>query len=95
MTRIPGQWHTESSSVIGGAMEQEAKQDARLVTWVQTWQRATQPLEALRRAELVALHTTQTLLNLADAFESCRLHSTPLLHSGLVTQQAFFRRLRP
>ena len=76
-------------------MEQKTSPDPRLVAWVQTWRRAARPLETLRRAELVAVRTEQALANLADAFESCRLHTTPPPESGLVRQQALFGRLRP
>ena len=61
--------------------------------WVRHWQAAGRKLEELRRQELPLVDTQQALLNLADAFESCRLHSTPAPTSGLVIQQALFQRL--
>lgn len=80
--------------VIHINMEHNTTPDPQLVIWVQTWQRATHPLEELRRTELMAVDTAQALANLADAFESCRLQMTPRPESGLVRQQALFRRLR-
>lgn len=75
-------------------MNQNRARDPHLLAWVQTWQRAARPLEALRCAELAAVRTDHALQNLADAFESCRLHTTPPPESGLVQQQEFFARLR-
>jgi hypothetical protein len=62
--------------------------------WVSDWQAAGLRLEELRRRELPLTDTKQSLLNLADAFESCRLHFRPAPTSGLVLQQEFFARLR-
>jgi hypothetical protein len=63
--------------------------------WVRRWQIVGPKLAELRRRELADTDTTQALLGLADAFESCRLHHRPAPTSGLVVQQALFRRLRP
>jgi hypothetical protein len=65
-----------------------------MTRWVETWKRAAPELEAIRRRELREIDTQRALLNLADAFESCRLHFTPPPTSGLVEQQAWFQRLR-
>ncbi len=50
-------------------------------------------MEELRREELPRTDTQKSLLSLASAFESCRLHYKPLPTSGLVEQQYWFRRL--
>lgn len=62
--------------------------------WVARWQAAGPGLAAIGRRELQSHDTQQALLNLADVFEACRLHSRPRLTSGLVEQQALFQRLR-
>jgi hypothetical protein len=76
-------------------MEPGTPPNPQLVVWVQTWQRAARPLAALRQTDLATVRTEQALRNLADAFESCRLHTLPPPESGLVRQQALFRRLQP
>jgi hypothetical protein len=50
-------------------------------------------LRELKRAELREISTEKALQNLADAFESCRLHFQPKPDSGLVEQQRWFRKL--
>ena len=50
-------------------------------------------MEQLRREELPHTDTQQSLLSLASAFESCRLHYKPLPTSGLVEQQYWFRKV--
>ncbi len=67
----------------------------QLEQWVRRWQAVAPKLAELRNRELAQVDTTQALLNLADAFESCRLHFRPGPTSGLVVQQALFQRLRP
>jgi hypothetical protein len=62
--------------------------------WVETWKRAAPELEAIRRRELREIDTQAALMSLADAFESCRLHFPPEPTSGLVQQQAWFKKLR-
>ena len=63
--------------------------------WVETWKKASPELSAIRRRELREIDTQTALINLAGAFESCRLHFTPTPTSGLVEQQAWFKKLRP
>jgi hypothetical protein len=63
--------------------------------WVAAWKRAGVKLAELEREELRNIDTQQALLNLADAYESCRLHHQPSPTSGLVEQQRWFRKLRP
>jgi hypothetical protein len=62
--------------------------------WVETWKKAGVELSAIKRRELQQIDTQTALMNLADAFESCRLHFTPPPWSGLVEQQAWFKLLR-
>jgi hypothetical protein len=62
--------------------------------WVETWKKAAPALSAIRRRELREVDTQTALINLAEAFESCRLHFTPAPTSGLVEQQAWFKMLR-
>ena len=61
--------------------------------WVACWKRAGARMEELRRQRLRHTDTQQSLMNLADAFESCRLHHKPRPTSGFVEQQRWFRRL--
>lgn len=61
--------------------------------WAACWKRAGERMEELRREELPRTDTQKSLLSLASAFESCRLHYKPLPTSGLVEQQYWFRRL--
>ncbi len=61
--------------------------------WVSCWKAAGPRLLELRREELSRIDTQRSLMNLADAFESCRLHSKPRPTSGFVEQQRWFRRL--
>jgi hypothetical protein len=63
--------------------------------WVEAWRRAGAKMAELRREELRNIDTQQSLMNLEDAFESCRLHHPPDPVSGLVEQQKWFRKLRP
>jgi hypothetical protein len=65
----------------------------QLRRWVACWKDAGARLEELRREELRRTDTQRSLMNLADAFESCRLHNPPSPTSGFVEQQRWFRRL--
>jgi hypothetical protein len=65
----------------------------QLRRWVASWKRAGERMEQLRREELPRTDAQRSLLCLASAFESCRLHYKPLPTSGLVEQQYWFRRL--
>jgi hypothetical protein len=65
----------------------------RIRQWVACWKAAGARMEELRREELRHTDTQQSLMSLAGAFESCRLHYQPLPTSGLVEQQRWFRKL--
>ena len=69
------------------------KEREQLRRWATCWKRVGARLDELRREELPHTDTQQSLLSLASAFESCRLHYKPLPTSGLVEQQYWFRRL--
>lgn len=70
----------------------ETKTLQQMKQWVETWQRAGIELEYLRQQEMREISTTQALLNLSGAFESCRLHLPLRTSSGLVEQQAWFKK---
>jgi hypothetical protein len=61
--------------------------------WAACWKEAGSRLDELRREKLRHTDTQQSLISLAGAFESCRLHHQPLPTSGLVEQQHWFGRL--
>ena len=65
----------------------------QICRWGACWKEAGVRLEELRREELRRTDTQQSLLGLAGAFESCRLHHQPSPTSGLVEQQRWFGRL--
>lgn len=62
--------------------------------WVETWNETGKALAEIRREELRHISTQQALLNLAGAFEAARLRGVLRPSSGLIEQQAAFRRLR-
>ena len=62
--------------------------------WVEAWKKAGPELERIRRNELRKVSTQKALMILSDMFESCRLHFKPRPTSGLIQQQAWFRRFR-
>ncbi len=65
----------------------------RLRHWVACWKDAGARMEELRREQIRHTDTQRSLMILADAFESCRLHYRSLPTSGLVEQQRWLRRL--
>jgi hypothetical protein len=70
-----------------------SSQAEALRDWVARWKVAGARMEALRLERLRQTDTPQALRNLADAFESCRLHHKPAPTSGLVEQQRWLRRV--
>lgn len=73
-------------------MQSDSTREMKL--WIGTWKKAGATLSTIRKRELREIDTQTALSNLADAFESCRLHFTPASTSGLVEQQAWFKLLR-
>ncbi|MGA2116938.1 MAG: hypothetical protein ABSH56_19540 [Bryobacteraceae bacterium] len=73
-------------------MPQEASPDDSLLRrWVQTWRRAGEELERLRRAEIESVDTREAVRQIfgGDAIDAGDLSPT----SGLVQQQAWFARI--
>jgi hypothetical protein len=66
---------------------------ASLKSFVDQWQRLGPELEKIRKRELQNISTPQALQNLAGAFEDCRRRFQPKPTSGLVQQQAWFKKL--
>jgi hypothetical protein len=60
--------------------------------WVETWRRAGQELDEIRRREIEATDTTEAIRQLFGA--AWPLNIPPRTSSGLVEQQAWFARLR-
>ncbi len=67
---------------------------AQMKQWVEAWKRAGIELERIRRSELPLISTTQTLQNLSGAFEFARCHFALKPYSGLIEQQAWFKKYR-
>jgi hypothetical protein len=65
----------------------------KLKRWVECWKNAGPRLESLRREAIRNADTTQSLLSLDGAFQSALLHHPPVPTSGLVEQQAWFKKL--
>lgn len=68
--------------------------NVRIKQWIEGWKQAGIELEHLREIELPQTATSEALLALADAYESCRQQIAPSLDSGLVEQQAWFQKHR-
>jgi hypothetical protein len=64
-----------------------------LLKWVQRWKSVELVMQKVKKSELPKTSTPQALLNLADAFESCRRNFSPRLYSGLIDQQKYFRKM--
>ena len=62
--------------------------------WVETWKTTGPILEKIRREEIRKVSTVLAMQQLAGAFDSSTYMHPPRESSGLVEQQAFFRKLR-
>jgi hypothetical protein len=69
------------------------KKRISLKTFVDQWQQVGPELNKIRKQELQNISTPQALQNLAGAFEDCRRRFQPKPTSGLVQQQAWFKKL--
>jgi hypothetical protein len=67
---------------------------SRVKQWIEGWKQTSLQLERLKLAELPTVSTPKSLLALADAYESCRLHFSPGPYSGLIEQQCWFKKYR-
>jgi len=61
--------------------------------WVETWQRAGEELEAIRRAEIRSVNTQEAVRQIFGAGGPTLPPPSPT--SGLVEQQMWFARLHP
>jgi hypothetical protein len=60
--------------------------------WVETWRRAGEELEEIRRRELERMDTREAIRQIFNSAET--FPRRPSATSGLVEQQAWFARLR-
>ena len=67
--------------------------ESHMKKWINCWKQASSEMDALKQAELSSISTMQALQNLSGAFESCRLHFPLRPSSGLVEQQAWFKKM--
>jgi hypothetical protein len=73
---------------------QQASEERDLLRrWVDTWRRAGEELNEIRRREIESAHTQQAVLRLFGTGELAYT-SPPRTSSGLVEQQAWFARVR-
>jgi hypothetical protein len=75
-------------------LDMDKEKLVQMKQWVEAWRRAGIELERIRQAELPLISTTQVLQNLSGAFEFARRHFTLKPYSGLVEQQAWFKKYR-
>ncbi len=61
--------------------------------WIDCWKQAGSEMDTLSQAELSSISTMQALQNLSGAFESCRQNFPLRPSSGLVEQQAWFKKM--
>ncbi len=62
--------------------------------WVETWKTAAPELERIRLAEVKRADTSEAILALTGSLEAALRDLPPRPTSGLVEQQAWFRKLR-
>jgi hypothetical protein len=66
----------------------------QLARWVQTWRKAGEELEKIRREEIRNSSTQTAILALNDAFISAIRLNPIRMTSGLVEQQRLFRKMK-
>jgi hypothetical protein len=67
---------------------------AALAKWLQTWQETGPILERLRREELRNLDTYRAISNLLGSVDYSQEPFRPKPTSGLILQQAWFKKLK-
>ena len=82
---------SESAVPAGWTPEQAAQSKC----WVKTWARAGEELERLRREELRALDTFNTISLLCGPADYTKPPFAPKPYSGLAEQQKWFMKLLP
>ena len=70
------------------------EQKTQLKEWLQTWQETGPILERLRREELRNLDTYRAISNLLGTVDYSQEPFRPKPTSGLVLQQAWFKKLK-
>ena len=75
-------------------METNYLNDPHIRDAVQAWQVASQRLEALKAEELISINVHEVLESLDDLFEDAIRRFPPQPYSGLIEQQAWFKKLR-
>lgn len=68
--------------------------DPNVQRWLEGWRVSGEMLEKLRRERIRNTDTQQAIMELKDAFEATLIDGVTRNTSGLVIQQALFRRLR-
>ena len=92
-----GEIGRESTTPAGYDLPMSAEEERLLRKWVRGWVKAGPALEKIRRQEIRKLDTKaiQTVLRqFDDVFEDALRRLPSRKTSGLVEQQAWFRRLR-
>lgn len=72
-------------------MDQERAGDLQ---WCENWRAASARMEQLRRQDLAHVDVAAAMEALEDAFQAALRHLPPSTTSGLVIQQALFRKAR-
>jgi len=73
-------------------VDRAASEALRARRWVEAWMRAAPELERIRFEKVRRARTNDAILLLRDAFESALLNCPAKPTSGLVEQQAHFKR---
>ncbi len=75
--------------------DRQTAQDRELMRrWVETWRRAGQDLDEIRRREIEAVDTREAIRQLFGSSAAVFQNLPPRTTSGLVEQQAWFAKLR-
>ena len=76
------------------AGQQEPEDRELLRQWVETWKRAGNELDQIRRREIESVDTREAVRQLFGPAATILSNLPPRLTSGLVEQQAWFAKLR-